>query len=189
MAATRKAREKEQDKQLIAPLYFKAYTFREIAESVSAITGRTISHVTVFNDVKEILKESEEARKDFVNNQLTIELGKINKLEREYWEAWEKSKTDQKKKSVEKKDDCEGDPAKGKKKSSTRVLGEEIINMGDPRYLAGIERCIEMRCKLLGINGTQKVDVTTGGNKIQFTGFNFLPVTPNVEKLIKQADE
>ena len=157
MAATRKAGEKEQDKQLIAPLYFKAYTFREIAESVSAITGRTISHVTVFNDVKE--------------------------------EAWEKSKTDQKKKSVEKKDDCEGDPAKGKKKSSTRVLGEEIINMGDPRYLAGIERCIEMRCKLLGINGAQKVDVTTGGNKIQFTGFNFLPVTPNVEQLIKQADE
>ena len=156
MAATRKAGEKEQDKQLIAPLYFKAYTFREIAESVSAITGRTISHVTVFNDVKE---------------------------------AWEKSKTDQKKKSVEKKDDCEGDPAKGKKKSSTRVLGEEIINMGDPRYLAGIERCIEMRCKLLGINGAQKVDVTTGGNKIQFTGFNFLPVTPNVEQLIKQADE
>ncbi|MBC5644055.1 DNA-packaging protein [Parabacteroides sp. BX2] len=34
-----------------------------------------------------------------------------------------------------------------------------------------------------------KVDVTTGGNKLQFTGFNFLPVTPNVEQLIKQADE
>lgn len=56
MAATRKAGERERDKQLIASLYFKACTFREIAESVSAITGRTISHVTVFNDVKEILK-------------------------------------------------------------------------------------------------------------------------------------
>lgn len=189
MAVTRKAGERERDKQLIAPLYFKGYTFREIAETVSATTGRTISHVTVFNDVKDILKESEEERTNFVNHQLTIELGKINKLEREYWEAWEKSKTDQKKKSVEKKDDCEGDPTKGRKKSSTRVLGEEIINMGDPRYLGGIERCIEMRCKLLGINGTQKLDVTTGGKKLQFTGFNFLPITPNVEQLIKQADE
>lgn len=51
-----------------------------------------------------------------------------------------------------------------------------MVNMGDPRYLAGVQWCIEIRCKLLGIEAPKRVDVTSAGEKIEFKGFKFFTV-------------
>lgn len=60
------------------------------------------------------------------------ELAAVTHLEATYWAAWEKSEA----RSVE-----------GKTAD------------GDPRYLQGVERCIERRCKLLGLDAPDKIEI------------------------------
>lgn len=169
MGRKRKRDEVDADRQIVISLYFKGYTFRDIAARCSEQTGRYVSHVTVRADIKHILEEFKEERNDMIEHNLTVELERINLLETEYWQGWEKSKSDRKKKSVKKRDSGNG--------GFVEYSDTEMINMGDPRYLAGVQWCVEMRCKLLGIEPPKKVDVTTGGDKVEFKGFNFLPYT------------
>ena len=70
------------------------------------------------------------------------ELAKVDQLEREYWSAWEASK-------------------KGRQANTAEQAG-------DPRYLAGVERCIEQRCKLLGLHAPTEARLTgQGGGPIR----------------------
>ena len=76
------------------------------------------------------------------------ELAKIDRVELEYWEAWERSQ------HPAETTDTERDSA-GKSKASVRRVGQS----GNPRFLEGVERCIEKRCKLLGLNAPEKQEV------------------------------
>ena len=176
MAANRKKSYVDEDRNVITPLYLKGYSFREIANRCQDITGRKISYETVRADVKAILESFQANRNDLIQYHLTIELEKINVLELEYWSVWEKSKEDRKKKSVKKKTRTN---SKSTKKEDTRFPVEEttefndteMVNMGDPRYLTGIQWCIEQRCKLLGIGAPTKIDLNSTTTVIeQITG-------------------
>ena len=81
------------------------------------------------------------------------ELARIDKLEREYWSAWEASKQDRQTSTTEQTTGAEGERLKAAIRKTDQT--------GDPRYLAGVERCIEQRCKLLGLCAPQKVAPTT----------------------------
>ena len=75
------------------------------------------------------------------------EIVKIDRLERTYWETWEI----QCKPKVYHAIDGEGN----------RVLdGEEVSipQVGDPAILAGILKCIDRRCKLLGLDAPIKIE-------------------------------
>ncbi|MDR1544042.1 MAG: hypothetical protein LBS50_06505, partial [Prevotellaceae bacterium] len=96
MAANREKGHIEEDRQVITPLYLKGYSFREIAARCAEQTGRKISHMTVREDVKHILKEFKEQRNELIEYNLTIELERISILELEYWQAWERSNSDSK---------------------------------------------------------------------------------------------
>ncbi len=177
MAANREIQHIEEDRNIITQLYLKGYSFRKIAELCESETGRSISHVTVRSDVKAILENFREERNELIEYNLTIELERINILELEYWQGWEKSKSDRKKKSVKSKvKELTNFPKADKKNAPNRVVtpleetieynDTEMVNMGDPRYLSGVQWCIEIRCKLLGIEAPKKVDVTSGGKSI-----------------------
>jgi len=83
------------------------------------------------------------------------ELARVDHLEREYWEAWEKSKNPVKTIASKKVD--------GQQIEKT-IQGE--TGTGDPRYLSGVQWCINKRCEVLGLNAPNRTDVTSGGKAI-----------------------
>jgi hypothetical protein len=92
-----------------------------------------------------------------IDHHKSIELEKLNILERTYWEAWEKSQTDTTISQTKKK----GSP---KSVDSIEKIENERYSTGDPRYLQGIERCIEQRCKILGLNAPKEIKGEFSGN-------------------------
>jgi hypothetical protein len=177
MGNPRKKTEVDEDRNVITPLYLKGFSFREIAKRCSETTGRSVSYETVRNDVKAILEAFQTQRNDLIQYHLTIELEKINVLELEYWNVWEKSKADRKKKSIKKKTTVASKSITDRKlpvEETTEYNDTEMVNMGDPRYLTGIQWCIEQRCKLLGIGAPTKVEMSGSIILEQITGMKVL---------------
>ena len=157
MAKSRTKVEREHDLQVEADLYLKGQSFRAISVYMNDQYGRKINHVTVFNDIKFVITEWEHSRNAMIDHQKSIEIEKLNILERTYWDAWVKSQTDVIVFQTKKK----GSP---KMVDNIEKIEAEKSNPGDPRYLQGIERCIEQRCKILGLNAPKEIKGEISGN-------------------------
>lgn len=145
----------QRDRQRIADWYCQGLTQADIAERLNAGRDFTLSQQTISNDLRAIQKEwLESSLRDF-DEMRAEQLGKIDRLEREYWRGWERSCEDAE--TVRK----EG-PASGVEK----IVKTEKGQAGDPRFLSGVERCIERRCKLLGLDAPVKQDITSDGKSI-----------------------
>lgn len=82
------------------------------------------------------------------------ELAKLDVIEAEAWEAWERSKQPRISKSA----------TKGDTVNKQSVKEEE--RGGDPRYMEIILRCSDQRAKILGLV-VNKVDMTSAGKPMQ----------------------
>ena len=82
-----------------------------------------------------MLEDFRRERNDMIEYNLTIELEKINVLELESWQGWEKSKTDKRQKSMKKRKS-----ENSKSNNYTEQSETEMVNMGDPRYLEGVPK-------------------------------------------------
>ena len=134
----------------VSELYRQGIAQFKIAEQVGMSKGQ------ITKDLQAIRKEwLLSSIRDF-DTARAEELAKIDLLEAEYWQAWSKSKEDFEKKKKKYVD------AKQKELST-----EEIVLFGDPRFLLGIERCIDRRCKILGLDAPDKLDHTSKGEKLQ----------------------
>lgn len=120
-----------------AELYIKGWRQSAIAELV----GIHVS--TVCRDLAIIRQEWRESRLDSTEAWIDAQLAKIDKMEMEAWEQWEKSKGERKK--LTKK---EGESGTGSYLEKSVTIEE---GLGDPRYLAVVDRAIERRCKILGL--------------------------------------
>jgi len=139
----------------ISNLYLQGRLQAEIASELN------LSQSTVSRDLKALrgewlvssLMDFDEARAN--------ELAKIDTLEREYWDAWQRSR-----------EDAETITTKGRGDKETAVSMEKTVQLkgqvGDAAFLRGIEWCIDRRCKLLGLDDTQKLDIVSGGVPIVF---------------------
>lgn len=130
----------EQDRQIIAELYLKQWRQADIARELG------ISQATVSRDLLAIQKRWRESSIRDMDELKQQELAKIDALEREYWLAWEASKEDAE--TATQKQSERGKEVSLQKKGQT----------GDPRYLAGVERCMEMRAKILGIHAPERIE-------------------------------
>ncbi len=146
--------EREADLNLITELYTKGRSYREIAFEVNQRHGRKITYQTVSNEIKKLLKEWEKSRNEIIDHQKFVELAKIDRLEKTYWDGYEKSCQPVKKTSTKKKGSV-------KQVDNVEMVSNEETRVGDPRFLDGIKWCIEQRCKIFGINAPQKFDVET----------------------------
>ena len=72
------------------------------------------------------------------------QLQKIDQLELEYWAAWYKSCSVRQRQRVEK-------ASLGGGKTRLRKVSTTYTPVGNPRFLKGVQWCIEMRCKILGL--------------------------------------
>ena len=159
MAKGNNARDKvilEKQKELICRYRAKSYSFREIAEIVSKETGVKITHQTAFNDYIEALEAAKKQVEQTSTYGLISELEKLDRLEHQYWQAWEKSLGKTSKKKVRKK---------GSQDNDTQVEAEEQEQNGEVAFLNGIKACIELRCKMMGYI-TSNIDIKSGGKEL-----------------------
>lgn len=130
------------DRRRIGDLYLKGWLQADIATEIG------MSRATVSRDLKSLHKGWLKASLIDFNQAKANELGKLDHLEREHWNAWILS--------------WEHPPEGG----------------GDPRFLAGVQKCIERRCKILGFDAPQGVDVTSGGRPVK--AYAVFAVSPDV---------
>ena len=113
-----------------------------------------VSQGQVSSDLSAIRKEWQKMRIATFEEKLQEELAKVDNLEREYWEAWNDSKKNYKRKATKQS----GKTAR-KKPEYIEQTETEVISMGDPRFLSGIQWCINKRSELLGLNATLKLEL------------------------------
>ena len=130
-------------RQRVGELYLQSHMQTEIAEELG------ISQTTVSHDLKAIRKlwrESSVRDFDVVQEQ---ELRKLDLLEREAWAAWRRSQQ----------------PAESTKvvqdRSGKRAHKTVQHQVGDPRYLEQIHKCITARRALLGLDAPTRIAPTS----------------------------
>jgi len=164
------------DRRRIADLYLQGWTQVDIADETR------LSQATISRDLKALQSDwLESALIDF-NAAKARELAKIDRLEREYWTAWERSCEDAETIRQE---------GKGKKGEDGKLVPPDKIvrtakgQAGDPRFLAGVQWCIERRCKILGIDAPQRTELTGAD------GSDLIPADKIVNALlhIRKTDE
>lgn len=149
---------RENQAELVVKYRAMSYSFRDIAQKVSSETGVKITHVTAFNDYIAALKIAQKKVEKTAIYGLTSELEKLDRLEHQYWIAWDKSMERVKHKKLKKK---------GKANEGAQLESEEedIQQNGDVSYLNGIKACIELRCKMMGYI-TSHIDLKSGGKEL-----------------------
>lgn len=110
------------------------------------------------------------------------ELAKIHELYLTYWMAWQKSCDEKLTTSTEQ---SEGD-AGAKRKAALKKEQRD----GNPAFLAGIQWCIERRCKILGLDAPITLDLTrmTTEELIRFAQAVFGSTTTATIGSISQGD-
>jgi hypothetical protein len=111
-----------------------------------------VDRSTVSRDLKVLNARWKEAAVRDLDAAKGQELERLDLLESEYWQAWEKSKQAHEVATTEQTTGGAGERVKEALRSEEQT--------GDPRYLAGVERCIEQRCKLLGLNAPTETRLT-----------------------------
>src|SRR5262245_35177432 len=150
MSKGRKGRTSDQirrDRVEVARLYLGGWTPAEIGQQMG------LSRQQIGYDLEAVRREWLQSSLVDFNARKAEELAKIDRVEREYWEAWEASKKERQTSTTEQTTDADGE----RLKAGIR----KVEQTGDPRYLAGVERCIEQRAKILGLHAPQKVAPTT----------------------------
>jgi predicted transcriptional regulator len=121
-------------RMIVAEAYLCGITQMQIAEKLG------VTQATISNDLKALRKAWQKSALVDIDQMKEQELAKIDRLESEYWQAWEASKGVKRIKTGEKRAGQEG-----------RASVREEDRTGDPRYLRGVMDCIDKRCKILGI--------------------------------------
>lgn len=146
---TRTPEKREKDFSVLAELYVYGHTQREMAEKIG------VSQTQISFDISELHQRWVKAQLIDVSEAKARELAKIDNLERIAIAAWIKSG--------------------GKKRKVITTTGGEYENerieqweeVGDPAYLARISWCIERRCKILGIDAPEKVEIVPPSNSLE----------------------
>lgn len=135
----------------VARLYLRGFPQGEIAQKLGVHAS------TVSQDLAKIRQYWLESAKLDMDAIKAKELAKLDALEMEYWRAWERSKGEHTKRT---RSYVEG-TAKGEKAEGVPVTVTETVEQtsGDPRFLAGIESCMQRRAKMLGLDAPKLLDV------------------------------
>jgi hypothetical protein len=149
MSKGRKGRSPDQirrDRAEVARLYLQRWTQAEIGAKLG------LSRQQVGYDLGAVRLEWLESSVMDFNARKAEELARIDRLERECWDAWEASKKG--------KETTTSEQTTGGRGERVKAAIRKVEQTGDPRFLAGVERCIDQRCKLLGLNAPQKIAPT-----------------------------
>lgn len=155
----RTVEQREADKTYCADLFVKGYTYRDIAKKLNEHNRENgldyqVTYKTVFTDINQVLIDWKKERFDEIDNYIQLELKKLDKMEVELWNAWDKSKSGKRKTKIV-GGSINGGVIRGGNLDNRQL---EDTN-GDPRYLDLLLKVQERRAKLLGYNAPVKLDV------------------------------
>src|SRR5262249_26183581 len=150
-AKSRKPLERERDLRDVAALYLHGLTQHEIAHRLN------VSRQQIAYDLKRLQRRWQESALADFQAKKAAELAKVDELERTYWEAWERSCQEREVTSQEKTQTGEGPANDARRKVGVRKEERD----GNPEFLRGVERCIELRCKIIGAFAALKIAPTT----------------------------
>jgi hypothetical protein len=124
------------DRKRVAELYLKGWLQVDIAQELN------VNQSTISRDLAYLIEEWQAVALYDFNEARARELAKINLLEETYWAEWLTSKDPIVKRKTAKKVDGQ----------TTEATQEVSLGTGDPRFLQGVQWCIDRRCKLLGLD-------------------------------------
>ena len=140
------------DRKIIGKMYLRGMLQSEIAVKLK------MSQPQVSRDLKGLHKEwLKSALIDF-NEAKSKELAKIDNLEVTYWLGWLRSLKDAEKSVTEK-------TTSGNSKARIEREGQA----GDPRFLTGVQWCINKRCEIIGIDAPTKIAPTDPSGEFPFS--------------------
>ena len=125
--------QREYDLERTAAAYLRGKRQVDIAEELG------VSQQQVSYDIKVLHRRWRESALIDLNEAKQRELARIDTLELEYWQAWEASRGERQRSAVSKTGE------------TSRAQIVKYDSPGDPRFLAGVQWCVEQRCKILGI--------------------------------------
>lgn len=160
MAAPRRTKfEIERDRAEIARLYLRGWTQSAIGEKLD------LSQQQISYDLGKIRAVWRESSLIDMNEAKARELASIDELERTYWQAWAKSCESTSTKTTKVSGAATQD-AKTSKPSRAETTKREQSQNGNPAFLAGVERCIGLRIKIIGLEAPKRTELsgTDGGS-------------------------
>ena len=144
----------------VAEMYLRGQPQSAIANVVG------VKQAAISKDLQYLRREWLKSSVELIDQRKAIELAKIDKLEMEYWDAWERSRLPAETEITEQVG------AKGRRKSTDPDEEQTIVPLrlrkykrvegqsGNPAFLAGVQWCIEKRCAIFGLNApTQNMNV------------------------------
>lgn len=149
----------------VANLYLQGWAQFKIAQEVR------VDPATISRDLQAIQVEWLAKSVEAIEKKKAEELAKIDQLERTYWESWERSLEALKSKIVKGRKS-----QTGKRAQDIEQTLKEEERVGDPRFLVGVQWCIEKRMKIFGLEAPQKIAPTdpTGEKSYQLMDENEL---------------
>ena len=141
----------KRDRAKIAELYIQGKYQSEIAR-ILEVTQQQISY-----DLQAIQAEWLKNTTLALDEYKARELAKIDHTERCYWEAWERSIEEFRSRTIKAKGIKADQKVQAKPEQAEQTIYTEN-RCGDPRFLDGVLKCIERRCKLLGLDAPAKVE-------------------------------
>lgn len=173
-------------KEVIIEMYLKGHNLMNIRRKVLEKFSYKINNDRLKKLIEKAIEVWENNKNDAIANHKARELEKINTLELEYWLAWERSQQAAKAKNTKQKllTQETADGLSKEKLGVAEVTKQEREQAGDPRFLDGIQWCVEMRCRLLGLEApirteNKNLNVNIGGGGIiRRTNFVVRPRIP-----------
>lgn len=157
--------QREFDLDFCSNLFLRGYTYREISERLNEENARrgvgyTISKQMVYWDMQQLLIEWKRERMENIDDYVTQELRKLDKMEVELWKAWEHSKTGK----TREKNRQNAKPRKVLEDGDNpEYYGYEEIttetSAGNPRFLDLLLNVQQRRAKMLGFDAPIKVEI------------------------------
>lgn len=145
--------QREKDLSDIATLYLRGCSQPVIQARMAEKRPYKLSIQTISRDLQELHNRWVKSSLLDIDTAKKQELERLRQLEEAYWTAWESSRKEATELATELTNDTQGGVATySRALTKTKVVGRD----GTARYLAGIERCIELRCKILGLFDAQK---------------------------------
>ena len=157
--------QREFDLAFCSNLFLRGYTYKEMSERLNEENSRrgityTISKQMVYWDMQQLLIEWKRERLENIDDYVTQELRKLDKMEVELWEAWERSKTGklreknrQNAKPRKVLEDGDNPEYYGYEETTTET------SAGNPRFLDLLLSVQQRRAKMLGFDAPIKVDI------------------------------
>lgn len=162
--------QRENDLVFCTDLFLRGYSYRQIADLLNQRNAKMgldyalVPPMRVYKDLKQLLINWKREHEENIDLYITKELSKLDKIEAELWDAWERSK----KRIV----------SKIRQSGLKKERSENFA--GNPRYLDLVLSVQQRRAKLLGLDAPVKVDMPNVNVSVDSSGPKYdISVIPN----------